>query len=47
MRISRPRQMYVGHIERDYVPVDKREQDGKHYVQDVPKICKLTSLMKL
>ena len=46
-RISRPRQMYVGQIERPYVQIEERKNENKSYVIDVPKLCKLTSLMKL
>lgn len=46
-RISRPRQLYVGPKPRDYEKIEKREDPELSNVSDMPKLCKLTDLMKL
>ena len=45
-RISRPRQLYVGPEPRKYEKLEERA-DTESRVQEMPKLNKLTSLMKL
>lgn len=45
-RISRPRQLYVGPSQREYEKIEDRPNDGSRVIE-VPKLNKLTSLMKL
>ena len=46
-RISRPRQMYVGSRHTDYEdPLARKNQEDSR-VKSMPKLCKLTQLMKL
>ena len=46
-RISRPRQMYVGPTNRDYEDIVARTNYSDSRVKSMPKLCKLTQLMKL
>ena len=45
-RISRPRQLYVGPLSREYEQIEEREDTASNIIE-IPKLCKLTSLMKL
>lgn len=46
-RISRPRQMYVGEKQTDYEDILARKSQDDSRVKSMPKLCKLTQLMKL
>ena len=46
-RISRPRQLYVGPKAREYKKIETREEEELSNVSEIPKLCKLTDLMKL
>lgn len=46
-RISRPRQLYVGPDKREYDDVISRNNNSDSRVKSMPKLCKLTQLMKL
>ena len=45
-RISRPRQLYVGPLNKQYEKIDERK-DTESRVNEIAKLNKLTSLMKL
>jgi hypothetical protein len=46
-RISRPRQMYVGPKHSDYEEMIRRKSQEDSRVKEIPKLCKLTQLMRL
>lgn len=47
IRIGRPRQIYVGNEEREFIPLDERTKEKKSRVIEIPKLNKITNLMKL
>lgn len=46
-RINRPRQMYVGPSYMGYEEMQRRKNQEDSRVREIPKLCKLTQLMKL
>ncbi len=46
-KLSRPRQLYVGESERAWEEKENRKENENSRVKEIPKLCKLTSLMKL
>ena len=47
IRIGRPRQIYVGQEEREVKDIAERPKEEKSRVIEIPKLNKITNLMKL
>lgn len=45
-KISRPRQLYVGHGPREFVNIEDREEKPT-LITEIPKLSKITNLMKM
>ncbi|KAL4450504.1 hypothetical protein ABPG74_019402 [Tetrahymena malaccensis] len=46
-KIGRPRQLYVGPAVREFVKIEDRKEEGQSNILEIPKLAKISNLMKL
>lgn len=47
LKIGRPRQLYVGSEVREYPLIQDRPQEAKSKILEIPKLAKISNLMKV